>query len=173
MIIRADRRLVPKIDRGADLLRLGSYPGVYLGLPLCRHLGILLIYPLQWVLRRQAELPEQTHDTPPAQFDPKFSPNQFRHQDRCPQGECKFHLAGVLVHHRRIDPLQLLTIQLRSAATSLAGIERSPAAVAVLGKPTKQCSTRHPHPLADFPHTYSTLNLLYGLLSKNGQFRML
>ncbi len=64
MIIRTYRRLVSEIHRGAHLLCLSGDPGIHFRLPLLYRLGVLLIRPLQRLLRRQTKLPDRRTSHP-------------------------------------------------------------------------------------------------------------
>ena len=99
VIVRANARLVGKVDRGTCGLRLHANSRIGFALPLVHHHRVFLLSLVQQLLHREAQPPHDATDRG-QQFLSEFTVAQFGEQRERPQAEFELELQGRVVAQR-------------------------------------------------------------------------
>ncbi len=113
--------------------------------PTTGRLRVLLIGPPNRSLYAQSHLPQQPTHRTVTQLYPQSPGDQLPHHTRRPQRKRKLQLQRILPHHRVINPLQPLRLQLRWPPPSLARLQLPPSPAPVQRQPAKHRAQVHSH----------------------------
>lgn len=108
VVVRADTRLVAKVDRCSDPLGFGTDPGVRLRLPCPHQHGVLLPRLVERLLGAEAQDLHEAVDRGDRQFLLELAFDQVADQRQRPQAELELELLRVMVTNGIGDPRQLL-----------------------------------------------------------------
>ena len=164
VVIRADARLVAKVDRRPDLLGFCANRGVGFRFPGMHLHGILLPRLVKRLLGAEAQSLHETMNRGDRQFFFELTLDQVTDQRQRPQTELELELLRVMVTNGIGDPRQLLGAEFAGASRNRLGQQCALPATGKVGKPAENAALIHAIRRCDALHRLSLTHRLNGLL---------
>src|SRR6266478_7484399 len=165
MMIRAHVRGVAEVNLSLFPLRQSFDPWEFLLEPLLHQSFVPFQRTMQRLLAGDAELSQKPPDRHPAQRDLEFIFDQRCHHLARPQRKCELELQRILLRHRVVNPLQLLSGKFQRTPKQRFGLQRSPAATPILRQPTIDRRTIDAENISNNFRAFTILNTAHSTLT--------
>ena len=164
VVVRADARLVAKVDRCPEPLGFRANRGVGLRLPSAHQDGVLLPRLVERLLGAETQDLHQAVDRGDRQLFLELAFDQVTDQRQRPQAELELELLRVVVTNRIGNPRKLLGAEFARASRNRLGEQCVLSAIGKIGEPPENAALTHTKRRRDALHRLALTHRFDGLL---------